>query len=140
VRVGSVPSLGAAETAAALDAAAAAQPAWAAHPPRVRSSILRAWSDLVARNSDDLALLLTTEQGKPLAEARAEIQSASDYLLWFSEEAPRCYGETIPVPTPGHRGLTLRQPVGVAAAITPWNFPTSMLVVPCSLALTCPAH
>jgi hypothetical protein len=126
-RVGSVPSLGAAATSSALDAAAAAQPSWGASHPRVRSSILRTWHDLLLANADDLSLLLTSEQGKPLAEARAEITSAADYLLWFSEEAPRAYGEVIPSPTPNHRGFTTRQPLGVAAAITPWNFPTSML-------------
>jgi succinate-semialdehyde dehydrogenase/glutarate-semialdehyde dehydrogenase len=126
-RVGSVPSLGAAATSAALDAAAAAQPSWAASHPRVRSTVLRAWHDLLLANTDDLALLLTSEQGKPLAEARAEIASAAEYLLWFSEEAPRAYGEVIPAPTPRHRGFTLRTPLGVACAITPWNFPSSML-------------
>jgi len=125
--VARVPDLGAAETRAAIDAAAAAQPAWAARPPASRAALLRAWSQLLRDNNGDLAAIMTAEQGKPLAEASAEVTSCADYLSWFADEAFRTYGNTIPQPAPGHLGIEIRQPLGVAVAITPWNFPASML-------------
>lgn len=130
-----MPDLGAATTVAALDAAAAAQPAWAAAPPRHRASLLRAWSEAVHANLDDLAALLTAEQGKPLGEARAEVSSSADFLLWFSEEVCRQYGQVLDSPSPGVRGFVVRQPMGVACAISPWNFPSSMLARKAAAAL-----
>jgi succinate-semialdehyde dehydrogenase/glutarate-semialdehyde dehydrogenase len=122
-----VPDCGAAEISAALDAAAAAQPAWAARPPAQRAATLRAWAQLLRDNGADLAAIMTAEQGKPLSEASAEVTSCADYLAWFADEAYRSYGNTIPQPAPGHLGIELWQPLGVAVAITPWNFPASML-------------
>jgi succinate-semialdehyde dehydrogenase/glutarate-semialdehyde dehydrogenase len=118
-----VPDCGVAETCAALDAAQAVQPAWAARPPAQRAATLRAWSQLLRDNGADLAAIMTAEQGKPLPESTAEITSCADYLAWFADEAYRSYGNTIPQPAPGHLGLELWQPLGVAVAITPWNFP-----------------
>ena len=104
-----------------------AQKAWARRPAAERSAILTEWYDLLIRNSDDLARIMTLEQGKPLAEAKGEIRYAASFVQWFAEEAKRTYGDTIPSPTTDKRLMTIKQPVGVAAAITPWNFPTAML-------------
>ncbi|HET9653292.1 MAG TPA: NADP-dependent succinate-semialdehyde dehydrogenase [Usitatibacter sp.] len=125
--VGSVPNMGAAETKRAIDAANAALPAWRALPAKQRSNILRKWYDLIMANADDLALLLTTEQGKPLAEARGEIVYGASFVEWFAEEAKRVYGDVIPSPTNDRRLIVLKQPIGVFAAITPWNFPNAMI-------------
>ena len=118
---------GSRETAKAINAAAAALPSWQAKTAKERSQILRAWFDLVMENQEDLALLLTLEQGKPLTEARAEIAYGASYIEWFSEEAKRIYGDVIPSPSSNKRMLTIKQGVGVVAAITPWNFPNAML-------------
>lgn len=115
------------ETRRAIEAAQAAVPAWAAKTGKERSVVLRCWHTLIAENIDDLAVLLTTEQGKPLAEAKGEIQSGLDYLEWFAEEAKRVYGDVIPNHVADKRLLVIKQPVGVTAAITPWNFPHSMI-------------
>ena len=126
-RLGSVPSCGVQETRAAIAAAEAAQPAWAAMPARDRTLILRRLADLMHAHIDDLALLMTSEQGKPLAESRGEIAYSASFIEWFADEARRVYGETIPSTQADRRILAIRQPVGVTAAITPWNFPMAML-------------
>src|SRR4051812_37310623 len=125
--VGTAPDMGAAETRRAIEAADRAWPAWRSKTPRERSVILRRWYDLVMANLDDLALILTTEQGKPLAEARGEITIGAAYIEWFAEEARRVYGDVIPTIANDKRLLVIKQRVGVCAAITPWNFPSSMI-------------
>ena len=125
--VGHVPHMSTAETKRAIAAAEAALPAWRALAAKERSKILRKWFDLIVANADDLALLLTTEQGKPLAEARGEILYGASFVEWFAEEAKRVYGDVIPSPTNDRRIVVLKQPIGVVAAITPWNFPTAMI-------------
>jgi succinate-semialdehyde dehydrogenase / glutarate-semialdehyde dehydrogenase len=122
-----VPRLGAAETRRAIDAAAAAFPAWRDRPAAQRARILRAFADELMAHRDDLALLLTLEQGKPLAESEAEIAYAASFLEWFGEEAKRVYGDTIPSPMPDRRILVTKHPVGVCGGITPWNFPAAMV-------------
>ena len=125
--VGHVPDMGAAETKRAIAAAEAALPAWRALPAKERSRVLRKWFDLIVANADDLALLLTTEQGKPLAEARGEIVYGASFVEWFAEEGKRVYGDVIPSPTNDRRIIVIKQPIGVVAAITPWNFPNAMI-------------
>jgi len=122
-----VPDLGPTETVRAIEAAHAALPAWRALPARDRAVLLREWFDLLRANLDDLARLLTAEQGKPLAEARAEVAYGASYLEWFAEEGKRLYGDTIPAPSADRRYVVIRQPIGVVGAITPWNFPLAML-------------
>jgi succinate-semialdehyde dehydrogenase/glutarate-semialdehyde dehydrogenase len=125
--LGTVPDMGADETRAAIEAAAAAFPAWAARTAKDRAMLLRRWHDLMLANADDLAALMTAEQGKPLAEAKGEIAYAASFIEWFAEEAKRVYGDVIPGHQPDKRIFVLRQPVGVVAAITPWNFPAAMI-------------
>jgi len=125
--IGTVPMCGTDETVRAIAAAEKAQKAWAKVPAKERSAILRKLNDLMLANVDDLALLMTSEQGKPMAESRGEIAYAASFIEWFAEEARRVYGDTIPAPQADRRILALKQPVGVTAAITPWNFPTAML-------------
>ncbi|MFO1425863.1 MAG: NADP-dependent succinate-semialdehyde dehydrogenase [Steroidobacteraceae bacterium] len=125
--LGTVPLVGAAETRRAIEAASAAFPAWAKRTAKERSIILRRWADLMMANQDDLAVIMTAEQGKPLAEAKGEIAYAASFLEWFAEEARRIYGDVIPSFRADSRIVVLRQPIGVAAAITPWNFPSAML-------------
>ncbi|RMD88229.1 MAG: NAD-dependent succinate-semialdehyde dehydrogenase [Alphaproteobacteria bacterium] len=125
--IGTVPLLAEAEVEAAIAAAQSAQTDWAARPAKERAAILRRWYELILANADDLALLMTTEQGKPLAEARGEVVYAASFVEWFAEEAKRAYGRTIPAPFADKRILVTKQPVGVTAAITPWNFPAAML-------------
>jgi succinate-semialdehyde dehydrogenase/glutarate-semialdehyde dehydrogenase len=125
--LGTVPSLGAAETRRAIEAAAAAFPAWAAKTAKERAGILRRWHDLMLANTDDLGVLMTAEQGKPLAEAKAEVAYAAAFIEWFAEEGKRVYGDVIPGHQPDKRIVVLRQPIGVVAAITPWNFPAAMI-------------
>ena len=122
-----VPDMAAAETRRAIEAANAVLPAWRSRPAKERSLLLRAWFELILANADDLARLITAEQGKPLKEAHGEVLYGASYLEWFAEEAKRVYGETIPAPTAGQRYVVIRQPVGVVAAITPWNFPLAMI-------------
>ncbi|MBW3514255.1 NADP-dependent succinate-semialdehyde dehydrogenase [Shewanella sp. NKUCC01_JLK] len=125
--IGYVPNMGQVETEMAIKAAEAALPAWRALTAKERGAKLRRWFELLNENSDDLALLMTTEQGKPLAEAKGEVTYAASFIEWFAEEAKRIYGDTIP----GHQGdkrlIVIKQPVGVTAAITPWNFPAAMI-------------
>jgi succinate-semialdehyde dehydrogenase/glutarate-semialdehyde dehydrogenase len=125
--LGTVPSMGTDETRTAIAAAAAAFPAWAARTAKDRATLLRRWHDLMLSNADDLAVLMTAEQGKPLAEAKGEIVYAASFIEWFAEEGKRVYGDVIPGHQPDKRIFVLRQPVGVVAAITPWNFPAAMI-------------
>jgi succinate-semialdehyde dehydrogenase/glutarate-semialdehyde dehydrogenase len=122
-----VPRLGVAETRRAIAAADAAFPAWRAKTGKDRAKILRRWADLMLENQEDLATILTSEQGKPLAEARAEIVYAASFLEWYGEEAKRIYGDTIPQHQPDKRIVVIKQPIGVCAGITPWNFPSGMI-------------
>lgn len=115
------------ETRQAIAAAHAALPAWRALPGKARAAILRRWFDLLLQNQDDLAQIMTAEQGKPLAEARGEITYAASFIEWFAEEGKRTYGDTVPHPQAGLRIVVLKQAVGVVAAITPWNFPAAMI-------------
>ncbi|MHB9796822.1 NADP-dependent succinate-semialdehyde dehydrogenase [Pseudomonas sp. MT3] len=125
--IGSVPKMGAAETRRAIEAADKALPAWRALTAKERANKLRKWFDLMIENQDDLARLMTIEQGKPLAEAKGEIAYAASFLEWFGEEAKRIYGDTIPGHQPDKRIIVIKQPIGVTAAITPWNFPSAMI-------------
>ncbi|TCW83398.1 succinate-semialdehyde dehydrogenase (NADP(+)) [Burkholderia sp. SRS-46] len=138
--VGVVPAMGAAETRQAIDAANAAWPAWRKKTAKERAAILRKWHDLMMDNADDLALILTTEQGKSLAEAKGEIGYAASFLEWFAEEGKRVYGDTTPTPASDKRIVVTKEPVGVCAAITPWNFPAAMITrkVGPALAAGCP--
>jgi succinate-semialdehyde dehydrogenase/glutarate-semialdehyde dehydrogenase len=126
-QLGTVPMCGTAETERAIKAADVAQRKWAQVPAKERSAILRKLNDLMLANADDLALIMTSEQGKPLAEAKGEIAYAASFIEWFAEEARRIYGDTIPATSGDKRILAIKQPVGTTAAITPWNFPTAML-------------
>ncbi len=125
--IATVPDLTAADADRAIAAAAGAMTAWAARPASDRAKVLRRWFDLLVENTEDLARILTAEQGKPLAEARGEIGYGAAYVEWFAEEARRLNGEVIPPPSGDRRIVVIRQPVGVCAAITPWNFPNAML-------------
>ena len=125
--LGQAPSCGTAETRRAIEAARAAMPGWAARSALERSKILKKFAALMLDNQEDLARLMTAEQGKPLAEARGEIAYAASFFEWFAEEARRVYGEVIPGPQTDRRLLALRQPIGVVGAITPWNFPSAMI-------------
>jgi len=125
--IGHVPNLGAAETLEAINAAQVAQKAWAARTAKDRSNVLRRWFDLMMANQADLAKILTAEQGKPLAEASGEVGYGASFIEWFSEEARRAYGDITPGHAPDKRILTVKQPIGVVAAITPWNFPNAMI-------------
>lgn len=122
-----VPVCGVAETRRAIDAAAAALPGWSGESAQVRARRLRRWYELCMESQEDLARLLTLEQGKPLAEARGEIAYGASFIEWFAEEARRVYGDVIPSPDPSRRIVVLKQPVGVVGAITPWNFPNAMI-------------
>lgn len=138
--LGNVPELGAAETRRAIEAAHAAWPGWRQATAQTRATILRRWFSLMLEHQEDLAMLLTLEQGKPLAEARGEIGYAASFIEWFAEEGKRVYGDTIPAHQPDKRILVLKEPVGVCAAITPWNFPTAMIArkAGAALAAGCP--
>ena len=125
--LGHVPKMGAGETVRAIEAAQAAWPAWRARTAKDRSAVLKRWSDLLLANQDDLGALMTLEQGKPLAEAIGEVAYAASFIEWFAEEARRVYGDTIPAPNPDWRIVVTREPVGVTAAVTPWNFPAAMI-------------
>jgi succinate-semialdehyde dehydrogenase / glutarate-semialdehyde dehydrogenase len=130
-----VADCGAAETRRAIEAANAAWPAWRAKSAKERAGVLREWFRLIVENADDLALLMTSEQGKSLAEAKGEVLGGAAFVEWFAEEAKRVYGDTIPAPTADKRYLAIKQPIGVVAAITPWNFPSSMITRKVSPAL-----
>src|SRR5882724_4628738 len=138
--IGTVPKLGAAETRRAIEAANSAFPAWSKKTAKERAAVLRRWFDLMIENQEDLARLMTIEQGKPLAESRGEVAYAAAFLEWFGEEAKRVYGDTIPQHQPDKRIVVIKQPIGVVAAITPWNFPNAMITRKCAPALAagCP--
>ena len=132
--------MGADETRRAVEAANASWPAWRAKTAKERSLILRRWYDLILENADDLAVLMTTEQGKPLSEAHGEVTFGASFIEWFAEEGRRVYGDTIPQHQPDKRLLVVKEPIGVVAAITPWNFPNAMITRKCApaLAVGCP--
>ena len=138
--LGTVPSMGATETRRAIEAANAAWPAWRKKTAKERANILRKWFNLMMENQDDLAMLMTAEQGKPLAEAKGEIAYGASFVEWFAEEAKRVYGDTIPQHQPDKRIVVIKEPIGVVAAITPWNFPNAMITRKCAPALAagCP--
>jgi succinate-semialdehyde dehydrogenase/glutarate-semialdehyde dehydrogenase len=125
--IGMIPRMGAAETRRAIEAASAALPAWRAKLAKERANILRKWFELIIANTDDLGLIMTTEQGKPLAEAKGEIAYAASFIEWFAEEAKRVYGDVIPQHQADKRLVVIKQPVGVCGLITPWNFPAAMI-------------
>ena len=125
--IGTVPDAGTQDTREAIAAAAAAFPAWRARTAAERAALLERWHALMLENLDALALILTTEQGKPLAEAQGEIRYGASFVKWFAEEARRVGGGTIPSPTPDRRILVLKEPVGVCGIVTPWNFPNAMI-------------
>ncbi|MGI4720617.1 MAG: NAD-dependent succinate-semialdehyde dehydrogenase [Janthinobacterium lividum] len=138
--LGTVPHMGAQETRRAIAAADAAWPAWRRHTARERAAILRRWYELMLENADDLALLMTLEQGKPLSESKGEITYAASFFEWFAEQAKRIEGDTLEPPSRNLRILVTREPIGVCAAITPWNFPAAMITrkVAPALAAGCP--
>ncbi len=125
--LGTVPRMGAGEARRAVEAASAAWPAWRQRTAKDRAAVLRRWYELVLANQEDLAILMTAEQGKPLAESRGEIAYAASFIEWFSEEGKRIYGDTIPSYSADRRIVVVKEPVGVVAAITPWNFPSAMI-------------
>ena len=125
--LGTIPKLGANETRRAIEAAEKAWPAWRSKTAKERANILRKWYDLMMANQDDLAVILTMEQGKPLAEAKGEIVYGASFIEWFAEEGKRIYGDVIPQHQPDKRIVVIKQPIGVVAAITPWNFPNAMI-------------
>ncbi|HEY5701730.1 MAG TPA: NAD-dependent succinate-semialdehyde dehydrogenase, partial [Gammaproteobacteria bacterium] len=133
--VGTVPSLKQGQTRAAIEAANAAWAEWRKKTGKERCNILRKWYNLMMESQEDLAILMTTEQGKPLAESRGEIAYAASFIEWFAEEAKRIYGDVIDHPLPGKRIVVLKQPIGVVASITPWNFPAAMITRKCAPAL-----
>ena len=133
--LGTVPNMGAVETRRAIEAANAAWPAWRDMLAKERAAILKRWHALILENLEDLALLMTAEQGKPLPEARGEVAFGASFVEWFAEEAKRVYGETVPQPQSDRRVVVLKQPIGVVGAITPWNFPSAMITRKCSPAL-----
>ncbi len=139
-QLGTVPLMGAAETRRAIAAANAAWPAWRKKSAKERAAILRKWNDLILENTEDLAQLMTAEQGKPLAESRGEVAYGASFIEWFGEEAKRVSGETLASPWPDRRLLVTKEPIGVCAAITPWNFPIAMITrkVGPALAAGCP--
>ncbi|MDN2673204.1 NADP-dependent succinate-semialdehyde dehydrogenase [Janthinobacterium sp. SUN026] len=138
--IGTVPLMGAAETRRAIEAANAAWPAWRKKTSKERAAVLRRWHDLILENADDLALIMTTEQGKPLPEAKGEVQFGASFIEWFAEEGKRVAGDTLQSPWPDRRLVITKEPIGVCAAITPWNFPAAMITrkVGPALAAGCP--
>lgn len=138
--LGTVPKMGAEETQRAIEAAERAWPAWRAKTAKERADILRRWYNLIMENQEDLAVLMTLEQGKPLAESKGEVAYGASFIEWFAEEGKRIYGDTIPPHQSDKRIVVIKQPVGVVAAITPWNFPNAMITRKCAPALAagCP--
>ncbi len=126
-KLGTIPKAGTAETRRAIEAANTAWPAWRAKTAKERAAILRKWFELMMANQDDLGMLMTAEQGKPLAEAKGEVAYAASFIEWFAEEGKRIYGDTIPQHGADKRIVVIKEPVGVVAAITPWNFPAAMI-------------
>ncbi|HEY9163481.1 MAG TPA: aldehyde dehydrogenase family protein, partial [Magnetovibrio sp.] len=134
-KLGTVPLMGTAETKRAIDAANAALPAWRAKTAKERSNILKKWFELVMASADDLATIMTAEQGKPLTEARGEVVYGASFIEWFAEEAKRLYGDTVPAHAADKRIVVVKQPIGVVASITPWNFPIAMITRKCAPAM-----
>lgn len=126
-QLGTIPKMGTMETRRAIEGAQAALPAWRARTAKERSTILRRWFELILANQEDLAIIMTAEQGKPLAESRGEISYAASFIEWFAEEGKRIYGDTIPSYARDKRIVVIKEPIGVCAAITPWNFPAAMI-------------
>ena len=126
-QIGTVPGMGASETRRAIEAAHAAWPAWRAKSAKERAAVLRKWFELMMASQEDLAVLMTVEQGKPLAESRGEIAYGASFIEWFAEEGKRVYGDTIPAQAADRRIVVIKQPIGVCAAVTPWNFPNAMI-------------
>jgi len=139
-RIGTIPKMGGAETQRAIAAANASWRGWRSKSAKERALILRRWFDLMLANADDLALIMTSEQGKPLAESKGEVTYAASYLEWFAEEGKRAYGDTIPRASGETRIVVIKEPIGVCAAITPWNFPAAMITrkVGAALGAGCP--
>ena len=139
-KIGTIPKMGEAETRRAIEAAEAVWPEWRARTASERSALLMVWRDLLMENQQDLAVIMTAEQGKPLAEAQGEIAYAASFIEWFAEEGKRAYGDVIPQTKADQRLVVVKQPIGVCAAITPWNFPTAMLTRKAgpALAVGCP--
>jgi succinate-semialdehyde dehydrogenase/glutarate-semialdehyde dehydrogenase len=135
--LGTVPKMGAAETRRAIEAAKKAWVGWRRKSAKDRSALLRRWNDLIVENVEDLGKLMTAEQGKPLAEAKGEVLYAASFIEWFAEEAKRVYGDTIPSPVNNWRLVVIKEPIGVCAAITPWNFPAAMITRKAGPALAC---
>lgn len=133
--LGTVPQMGATETARAIAVAEAAGPEWAAKTAKERAQILRRWYDLILENQSDLATIMTAEMGKPLPESMGEVVYGASFVDWFAEEGRRIYGDTIPTPSADRRIVVIKQPIGVVAAITPWNFPNAMITRKCAPAL-----
>ena len=133
--IAALPRMGATETRRAIEAADSALPKWRAMTAKQRARLLRDWADLMREHAEDLSLILTVEQGKPIFESRGEIEYAASFLEWFGEEAKRVYGDVIPTPIAGRRVVVLKEPVGVTAGITPWNFPSAMVTRKCAPAL-----
>ena len=133
--LGTVPRMGAEETRQAIEAADRALPGWRARTAKERAQVLRKWFDLMMANQEDLAALMTAEQGKPLAESKGEIAYAAAFIEWFGEEGKRVYGDTIPAHASDKRIVVTKEPIGVTAAITPWNFPAAMITRKCGPAL-----
>ena len=125
--LGTIPKMGTAETRRAIEAADAAWPTWRVKTAKERAVILRRWFELMLENQEDLAIIMTAEQGKPLAESRGEISYAASFIEWFAEEGKRLYGDTIPAHAADKRIVVIKEPIGVCAAITPWNFPSAMI-------------
>ena len=125
--LGTVPMMGGAETRRAIEAAKDAFVDWRRKPAKERSILLRRWHDLIMANVEDLGALMTAEQGKPVTEAKGEVAYAASFIEWFAEEAKRVYGDTIPSPWNDRRLVVIKQPIGVCAAMTPWNFPAAMI-------------
>jgi len=134
-RLGTAPKMGRPETRRAIEAADKALPGWRAMTAKERAAILRKWNDLILENKEDLARIMTAEQGKPMSESRGEIAYAASFIEWFAEEGKRVYGDTIPAHVRDKRLFVIKQPVGVVAAITPWNFPSAMITRKCAPAL-----
>ena len=126
-KLGTIPRMGGSETRRAIESADSALPAWRAKPAKERSMILRRWFEMMMANQEDLAVIMTAEQGKPLAESKGEIAYAASFIEWFAEEGKRIYGDTIPGHTADKRIVVIKEPIGVCAAITPWNFPAAMI-------------
>ena len=131
-KLGTVPNMGAGETRRAVIAANKAWPEWRAKTGKERAGIMRKWFNLMMENQDDLARLMTLEQGKPLSESKGEIAYGGGFVEWFAEEAKRVYGDIIPEHAPGRRIIVTKEPIGVVAAITPWNFPNAMITRKCA--------